>query len=220
MRSAIFKGSVWHQRFQPTEHSFRYRVFMMYLDLAEQDVVLGSSRLWGTKWYHLARFKRSDYFTLNGDTTQSIDDAVRQEVGVQLGERPTGPVCLLTNFRYCGYNTNPIMSPFMPMNRVYRWRGSMPAETLRYSLASVVKSIGGDGTDEPHTETGGEMQFDSGVVFKRVPVTGSSLNKVLLSYPLMTLKVILAIYWQALKLWIKKIPFVSHPSKSEVSSEI
>jgi len=108
MRSAIFKGSVWHQRFQPTEHSFRYRVFMMYLDLAEQDVVLGSSRLWGTKWYHLARFKRSDYFTLNGDTTQSIDDAVRQEVGVQLGERPTGPVCLLTNFRYCGYNTNPI----------------------------------------------------------------------------------------------------------------
>jgi len=36
---------------------------------------------------------------------------------------------------------------------------------------------------------------------------------VLLRFPLMTMKVIAAIHWQALKLWIKGVPFLEHPGK-------
>lgn len=264
MRSAIFRGSVWHQRYQPTEHKFRYRVFMMYLDLSELDSVFGKSVLWGQKRYHVARFKRSDYFCVNGTTEQSVDAAIRQEVNSQLGFEVTGPVCVLTNLRYFGYITNPIscyycfnsdatslvallievtntpwgerhhyvldlrgyehnqavefekqmhVSPFMPMDRVYLWRGGMPSENLRYSLASVVKCAArSSGCDSPDHV----VQFDSGVTFKRIPVTAAALNRTLFFQPLMTCKVTAAIYWQALKLWIKKVPFVTHPAKTAV----
>jgi len=44
-------------------------------------------------------------------------------------------------------------------------------------------------------------------------MTASSLNKLLLSYPLMTIKVVAAIYWNAFLLWCKRVPFYSHPAQ-------
>ena len=35
LSSAIYTGNVWHRRLSPKSHLFRYRVFMLYLDLSE-----------------------------------------------------------------------------------------------------------------------------------------------------------------------------------------
>ena len=35
MQSCIFEGRVKHSRKTPVEHAFSYRIFYMYLDLAE-----------------------------------------------------------------------------------------------------------------------------------------------------------------------------------------
>jgi uncharacterized protein len=43
------------------------------------------------------------------------------------------------------------------------------------------------------------------------PVSASSLRKALWRYPAMTLGVVARIHWQALKLWRKRVPFVSKP---------
>jgi DUF1365 family protein len=47
------------------------------------------------------------------------------------------------------------------------------------------------------------------------PVTPTSLRRALWAYPAMTLGVVARIHWQALKLWCKRVPFVSKPPPPE-----
>ena len=118
------------------------------------------------------------------------------------------------------FNKDMHVSPFMPMNMMYRWKGSVPGANLMYSLASFTVPET-ENQNRPverqlvdvNAETTHSRQFDSGVNFKRIEITSASLNRVLWRYPWMTGKVALAIYWQALRLWFKRIPFVPHPNK-------
>lgn len=41
MRSCLYEGVVQHRRLDPVEHSFRYRLFLVYVDLAELDSLFG-----------------------------------------------------------------------------------------------------------------------------------------------------------------------------------
>lgn len=104
MESAIYSGSVRHRRHCDGGNTFAYRVFMMYLDLAELDRVFGDSLLWSTKRPALARFRRDDF--LPGKP--SLDETVRDRVEQQTGRRPEGPIRLLANLRYFGHLINPI----------------------------------------------------------------------------------------------------------------
>ena len=105
MHSSIFSGQVSHSRKLPLAHSFRYRVFMMYLDLAELDTVFAGRWFWSTRRAALARFRRENYI---GDPDVPLDIAVRDLVEERTGNRPDGPVRLLTNLSYFGYCINPI----------------------------------------------------------------------------------------------------------------
>ena len=46
---------------------------------------------------------------------------------------------------------------------------------------------------------------------KAEPLTRRGMHRVLWQFPLMTAKVAGAIYWQALRLFIKRVPFYPHP---------
>lgn len=104
MHSAIYRGVVRHRRLGERAHSFRYRVFMMYLDLAELDVVFRGSWLWSARHPSLAWFRRADFLAGADD----LATAVRQCVADATGCTPTGPIRVLTNLRYFGYIQNPI----------------------------------------------------------------------------------------------------------------
>ena len=43
------------------------------------------------------------------------------------------------------------------------------------------------------------------------PLSSGPLLKAFLRFPLMTLGVVLRIHWQALKLWVKRVPFFTKP---------
>ena len=106
LASGIYTGTVRHRRFSPKANHFVYKVFMVYLDLQEFDQVFSRSRLWSSKRFNLAWFKRSDY--LDGDNSKALYDSVADLVAERTGKRLDGPIRMLTNLRYFGFIINPI----------------------------------------------------------------------------------------------------------------
>jgi hypothetical protein len=103
--SAVYEGWVRHRRFEPVEHSFRYPLFLMYLDLDELPGVLDPFPLFSARRPAPAHFQRSNYM---GDPDRPLAECVRDTVEADTGRRPAGPVCLLANLRYLGHIFNPV----------------------------------------------------------------------------------------------------------------
>jgi len=256
MNSCIYEGGVRHRRVSPVSHSFRYSIFMMYLDLAELPALFHDRWLWSEQRPNVAYFNRRDHL---GDPALSLDSCVRDLVAVTSGCRPHGPIRLLTHLRYFGYGFNPVsfyfcfdpsgrvvetivaevtntpwgeqhcyvlgqemdeargrhhryrfgkafhVSPFMDMEVDYDWRFSTPGAGLFVRMES---------------RRGGERFFDATMALRREEITGRSLARVLGRYPMMTIQVIGAIYWQAFRLWLKRCPFIPHPTTGKPLEDV
>jgi DUF1365 family protein len=250
MNSCLYTGHIRHRRFRPLGNTFRYRIYLSFIDLAELPGVFDGRWLWSARHPAPAWFRRSDY---HGDSSVPLDVAVRDTVEKRTGRRPRGPIRLLTNLRYFGWRANPVsfyyvydtagtqletivaeitntpwderhayvltladaeksgaqvwrwqfakafhVSPFLPMDMRYDWRFSMPGQTLQVHMENWRE---------------GQPDFDATLSLHRKPATGLNLAAALAALPLITVKVSALIYWQALKLLIKRTPFYTHPAK-------
>lgn len=253
--SALFEGSVRHRRFLPRVHDFSYRIFMLYLDLAELDTLMPQSIWWSVSRSAVARFDRRHYL---GDPLVPLDSAVRGLVAAETGQKPEGSIRMLTNAQYYGYCFNPVtfyycfdksgsrvetivaeitntpwkerhayvlsggdelrhgrhafrfakqfhVSPFMPMEQDYQWQFTDPTDHLSAHFENFQSGV---------------KQFDATLMLKRRALTPSSLRRALLRYPFMTLKVIAAIHWQALRLFLKRTPFYNHPKHQTSANQV
>jgi DUF1365 family protein len=105
LRSCLFEGRLTHRRYTPPRRSFRYSLFMVYLDLSELDRVFARRWLWSASSPNLAWFRRADHY---GDPRAPLDESIRALVEDRTGERPAGPIRLLTHLRYLGHCFNPV----------------------------------------------------------------------------------------------------------------
>ena len=87
------------------------------------------------------------------------------------------------------------VSPFMPMDLDYDWSFTEPGSSVNVHMADY--------------DAEGKI-FEADLSAERRDITGSSLSAMLLRYPVVTVKVIAGIYWQALRLWVKGVPFYGH----------
>jgi DUF1365 family protein len=90
------------------------------------------------------------------------------------------------------------VSPFLPMTLEYDWRFSHPDKDLRVHMNVLESEV---------------RQFDVTLTLQRRQLTPESLLHQALSFPFLTVKVAFGIYWNALLLWLKGIPFHNHPDK-------
>lgn len=103
--SCIYAGTVRHRRYVSARREFRYRLYLLYVDLAELEHLTGTG-LFG--WLHRLRLMRLDRRDHLGDPGEPLECSVRKLVAERLGRCPEGPVRLLTQVRHCGYVMNPI----------------------------------------------------------------------------------------------------------------
>ena len=89
------------------------------------------------------------------------------------------------------------VSPFMPMDMQYHWNVPRPDQTLSVQIES---------------HQNGSKKFDACLDLKRIEINSLNLTRSICRFPVMTLKVFLAIYWQAIKLWMKKVPYYPNPA--------
>jgi DUF1365 family protein len=212
---------------------------MLAIDLDEMDQLENSSSLFSFHKRSLLQVRRSDYLTKdNTGLKQAVLDEVRRLDGpteidriimvcqarclglyfspvnfyfcyqgdvatillAEVNNTPWGEKhCYLIPMQEQGFKHDKVfhVSPFMDLNMQYKWHVKEPTDHL-----SV------------HIENWREQKlFDATMTLTRSEWTHDNLKQTLWQWPAMTFSIMKGIYWQALKLFIKAIPFVPHPGR-------
>ena len=250
LASAIYRGTVIHQRIRPVQHHFHYAVSAWLFDLDEL-AQLDRLHLFSSERFNLFSFYSRDH----GDGS---DTPLKRQIKNLLAEQDVdtgdGAIRLLCYPRMFGYVFNPLsvfycydengtlraiiyevsntfserhaylipleepqagegkagsrimlqqqcnklfyVSPFMPMQTDYRFRLLPPAEQVMVLI-------------EQHDAEG--HVFDASFSGNRVALDNWTVLKTFLRHPLMTLKVIVGIHWEALHLWRKGMTIQPRP---------
>lgn len=235
MRSCLYLGKVAHQRLQPLRHGFEYRVFSLLLDLDELAEVAARCRLLRIDSPGLIGFRQADHGPgAPGDLKSWAQDVLRAHglyadriallcfprlfghvfnplalyYGLNADGTAAGAIYQVTNTfgdRHC-YVLRPDadgcakrfhVSPFFPLDGGYRFQAPPPGDLLKLSIA--------------YLDPSGRPRLVARQTGTRRPLTDGTLLRALAANPLMAVKVLGGIHWEALRLWRKGASYHRRP---------
>lgn len=247
MNSALYAGTVVHQRLRPKRHRLKYRLAQGLFDLDELDDVAGKLRFLSRNRFNLFAFHDRDFG--DGSETPLRDQIEAHLRGAGL-DPDGGPIRLLAMPRVMGHIFNPIaiwfchrrdgsllaiiyevtntlkqrhsylipvtdgadgtirqscaktlyVSPFMDMDMAYDFAIRPPGEKVQI----VVNGRDGEGP-----------LISASFAGRRRPLTDGGLLRLFFTIPLVTMKTVAGIHWEALKLWLKGIRIRRAPAPPE-----
>jgi len=240
--SALYAGTVMHQRLRPRRHRLRYRVFSLLLDLDELDVLAARLRLFSRNRLNLFSFFDRDH---GSGSSKPLRDQIEHQLASAGIEWDGGPIRLLTMPRVLGYVFNPLSVYFC-----YRRDGDLAA--IVYEVNNTfgerhhyIMPVNSDGAGTIHQECAKRffvspfLDMDMSYSFRVIPpaarvgiaisgrdaqgpiitaslfarrqsLSDAGLALAFVAYPLLTLKVIAGIHWEALRIWLKGIRLRDH----------
>jgi len=240
MNSALYVGHVQHRRLRPRVHRLRYRFFWTLLDLAELDLIARRCALFSRERFNLFSFHEADHLASGGNLRGQIE-ALLAQAGVMAGgairvmcmprilgfvfnpislffcHQPDGALVAMIyevnntfGQRHCyffavqdgpvishGCDKELYVSPFMTMRMRYEFTVTQPAE----QHALKINGFDDDG-----------MLIVTNFMGRRREISDATLLASFLSHPMLTLKVVAGIHFEALLLWLKGIRIVPRPA--------
>jgi DUF1365 family protein len=211
MQSAVYTGTLMHARRTPVRHVFRYPVSTWLFDLDELPELERRLALFSVNRPNVVTLRDRDHF----DGTAPLKRAVLDFVADPSVER----VLLLTQPRVVAELSNTFgerlpevlhgpelryeqrkrlhVSPFFGLDQSYEYAFSQPGEEV-WARIHV-------------RDPNGARPLTAVLHGRRSELTNASLARLLARYPLQPLQVIALIHWQALRLFLKRVPFHRKP---------
>ena len=230
--SALYPGVVTHTRLKPKRHKLRYQVFMLLLDLDELSGLSKAMRLFGLDRFALTGFSQRDHLDGSTVPLKVQIEAHLAKAGIAAGgpirllcmPRILGGVFNPISVFFChradlslsavlyevnntfgekhcylipakgdgvieqGIEKGFYVSPFMDMDLSYGFRILPPGEAV-----SVRVEV---------SDTEGPV-LSAAFAGRRISLSDATLWRAWWTHPLMTLGVMAAIHWEALKIWLK-----------------
>ena len=139
-----------------------------------------------------------------GKTSQRLEFIIAEVTNTPWGERHSYvlPVNPEESLFQTEFKKELHVSPFHGMQQRYRWSSTVPDESLAIKLTNL---------------EGGERVFHASLTLTRLPVTRLTGLSLLARFPFETAKVTVGIYWQALVLFLRRVPLFAHPKNNSVN---
>lgn len=236
--SAIYDGWVMHRRIAPRNHAFRYRVFAMLIDLAELEGL--SRRLWLFAWNRAGVFSFHDRDHGDGRALHSWLDAKLAAEGIVADgpkrvlcyPRLFGYVFNPLSVWFCHRRDGHLAAIVYEVHNTYGERHSYvlraeendclirqrcaknfyvsPFLSMACAYNFKVRPPGDDVMIAINEEEAGKPILMATFMGSRKRLSDAKLFSMLVRHPLMTLKIIAAIHFEAVRLMRKGVQRHAH----------
>ena len=241
--SKIYVGKVIHRRFKPKNHFFKYRVFSLLLDLSEINLIQKKISFFSYNRFNLISFFDKDHGNRDGSNVKEwvkknlINKNIKfQNIRVEILCYPRifGYVFNPLSILYIYNENNELISIFYEVKNTFGEQHTYIFETKDKTLIknkcnkkfyvtpfinmqceynfSVTKPANSISVIINQYDKEGKILFAS-QDGKSKDLTTKNLILNYLKHPLMTFKVIVAIHYEAFKLWFKKVKLVKKKIK-------